>query len=520
MKSSSGIGVHAGWLLLFAGLCLAGTDHVFAADYVPFEGEKSTWHDGFERFDFLLDEATLEIAPFQRPDGEKSGVQDPPAGKRRCIVVIPKKPAEGHPWSWQACYWNHEPQAEVELLRRGYHVAYLSANAALKPDKTWEAWYAYLTEKHGLSTRPAFVGMSRGGEYAYTWSTRHPDKVSCIYGDNPAIHPDALGKLADLARADVPLLHVCGSLDPLLDRCSNTIETIYRQFGGRISVIIKEGAGHHPHSLRDPKPIADFITASFRADEKPVPDFVSGRSTRTAFYGAPATYDEVSQEGTFLTRRGPFFGPAYDRYVFSLDGVEGTVQAILPKKAAAGNPWVLRADIPSAASTVDLALLAEGVAIVVGPVPYNADGPHLEHWNKVYVHLTSRGFSKRPVLAGSGGAAGEAYAWAIANPEKVACLYAENPMLRCTMSKAQPMDGLGTLAKARVAIIHSCGTRDPLLDRETRVAERKYRELGGEFALLAIEGSGPLPTPPRKVSLIVKLILEHIGRRTADSPAP
>lgn len=24
-------------------------------DYVPFEGEKSTWHDGFERFDFIMD---------------------------------------------------------------------------------------------------------------------------------------------------------------------------------------------------------------------------------------------------------------------------------------------------------------------------------------------------------------------------------------------------------------------------------------------------------------------------------
>ena len=27
--------------------------------------------------------------------------------------------------------------------------------------------------------------MSRGGEYAYTWATTHPDKVSCIYADNP-----------------------------------------------------------------------------------------------------------------------------------------------------------------------------------------------------------------------------------------------------------------------------------------------------------------------------------------------
>lgn len=513
------VGFRITWAFLSAVLFLRAPHASVAAEPAPFTGARSEWHDGFSRFDYLLDEETLAIEPYQRPENERYGIQDPPAGKRRCVVVAPLKPAEGNPWSWQGCYWDHQPQAEVELLRRGFHIAYVSANAALKPDKTWEAWYAFLTEKHGLSPRPAFVGMSRGGEYAYTWSTRHPDKVSCIYGDNPAIHPEALGRLGELARADVPLLHVCGSIDPLLDRCSNTIETIYRQLGGRISVVIKEGVGHHPHSLRDPKLIADFITASVQAPAKAEPEFAGQRLTHASFYGAPATYEEVPPEGTFLTRRGAFFGPTYDRYAFGLEGVEGTVQVILPRKGAAGTPWVLRADIPTAASNVDLALLAEGVAIVVGPVPYNGDGPRGEDWNKVYAHFTKHGFSKRPVLAGSGGAAGEAYAWAIANPDKVACLYGENPMLRCTMSKAQPLEGLETLAKAHVPIVHSCGTRDPLLDRETRVAERKYRELGGEFALLAIEGSGPLPTAPRKVQLIVKLLLGHIAGQPAESPA-
>ena len=130
----------------------------------------------------------------------------------------------------------------------------------MKPGKTWDAWYAFLTEKHGLSKKPAFVGMSRGGEYAYTWATANPGKVSCIYADNPGVNPDVLRKLGDLAAADVPVLHVCGSIDPLLGRVSSAIENIYQQFGGRISVMIKEGAGHHPHSLRDPGPIADFIS--------------------------------------------------------------------------------------------------------------------------------------------------------------------------------------------------------------------------------------------------------------------
>ncbi len=194
--------------------------------YVPFDGEKTSWHDGFDRFDFLVDDATFAIEPFKRDEAERFGIKDPPTGKHRCVVVVPKQPAAGNPWSWRGCYWDHQPQTEVELLKRGFHVAYISAGATLKPGKQWESWYEFLTEKHGLSQKPAFVGMSRGGEYAYTWATSHPTKVSCIYADNPGISPEVLQKLGDLAAADVPVLHVCGSIDPLLGRSSSNDRTL------------------------------------------------------------------------------------------------------------------------------------------------------------------------------------------------------------------------------------------------------------------------------------------------------
>jgi len=159
-----------------------------------FHGGKSTWHDDFVRYDFLMDKETFEITPFNRPDDERFGVGTPPAGKLRCIVVAPNKPAPGNPWSWQACYWDHRPQAEVELLRRGFHIAFITPD----PDKQWDAWYAYLTEKHGLSKKPSFAGMSKGGVNAYQWATANPDKVSAIYADNPAIRPEDIPKLLDL----------------------------------------------------------------------------------------------------------------------------------------------------------------------------------------------------------------------------------------------------------------------------------------------------------------------------------
>jgi lysophospholipase L1-like esterase/pimeloyl-ACP methyl ester carboxylesterase len=454
-----------------------------------FDGGKSVWHDGFVRYDYVMDEQTLAIAPFTAPEGERFGVKDPPKGQRRCIVVAPKQLAPGNPWSWRGCYWDHQPQTEVELLRRGFHIAYISANATLRPGKEWDAWYAFLTEKHGLSRKPAFIGMSRGGEYAYTWATSHPDKVSCIYADNPGGNREALARLGDLAANDVPLLHVCGSIDPILGRYSTIIENIYQQYGGRISVMIKEGYGHHPHSLRDPTPLADFIVQSVQARPAVVPDFVSSRFTRSSFYSIENSYRDFPKEGTYITCRGPYFADCYDRYAFDLPGVEGTITVIAPKTPAPGKPWVFRADFVNREAAVDLALLAKGFHIVTGPVPYNADGPSLAHWNTVYKHLTGHGFSAKPVLAGAGGAAGEAYAWAIANPDKVSCVYGENPVLRSRLAQP-PLDNLGPLAQAGVPLLHVCGSLDPWLESQTRVAEKRYKELGGSITVILKEGEG------------------------------
>src|SRR6266850_3078507 len=242
-----------------------------ANSYVPFNGEKTTWHDGFDRYDYLMDEASFATTPFKRPDTEKFAVGNPPKGQRRCIVVVPKQAAAGRPWSWQACYWDHEPQTEVELLRRGFHIAFITPD----PGREWDAWYAYLTIQYGFSRKPAFIGMSKGGVNEYDWATANPQKVSCIYADNPLIRPEAFARLGELVQNDVSLLNICGSLDFLLQRHTLPIEGRYRQLGGRITVMIKDGQAHHPHSLRDPKPIADWILAHLQPAAEKRPDFAN-----------------------------------------------------------------------------------------------------------------------------------------------------------------------------------------------------------------------------------------------------
>ena len=75
-------------MVLSAGILLAAAlvgANVARADetYVPFEGEKSAWHEGFVRDDFVTDEESLAITSFKLPGGEKFGVKDPAKGQRR-----------------------------------------------------------------------------------------------------------------------------------------------------------------------------------------------------------------------------------------------------------------------------------------------------------------------------------------------------------------------------------------------------------------------------------------------------
>jgi pimeloyl-ACP methyl ester carboxylesterase len=487
-----------------------------------FQGDKIDWH-GFDRYDFVMDKQTLAITPFKAPAGEQSGeLGNSDQGQLRCVVIVPKQAAPDNPWSWRGVYWNHQPQAEVELLKRGFHIAYISVDP--KPGPTtgltmnelmdqlgmsraalteWDAWYAYLTGQYGLSKKPAFLGMSRGGIFEFSWGTANPDKVSCIYADNPGMERQAFQSLGDLARADVPVLQVCGTLDPMLGQYTSAIEGIYQQFGGRISMMVKEGYAHHPHSLRNPKPIADFIEQSVQAVRNPAPAFAGDKFTRTSYYSSENFYRDYPDEDTYITCRGPLFSPCYDRYEFSIQGTPMTTVVIAPSTAAAGMPWVYRAGFVFRDAKVDQELLAKGFHIITGPVGVSFV---VKDWDTSYEYLTEHGFSKKPAMEGAGGGAGEVYAWAIENPDKVSCVYAENPHMHSALAKTQPLDNLAPLAKANVPLLHVCGSLDPWFKDNTLEVEKRYKKLGGKIQVIVKQGEGHYPLAPEDPAPVVDFI--------------
>ena len=82
---------------------------------------------------------------------------------------------------------------------------------------------------------------------------------------------DTLDRLEPLAEAGVSVIHVCGDADESVPFEDHTAEFArrYRKLGGSVKVIVKKGGGHHPHSLKDPTPIVDFILAHQTGNDTP-----------------------------------------------------------------------------------------------------------------------------------------------------------------------------------------------------------------------------------------------------------
>ena len=64
-----------------------------------------------------------------------------------------------------------------------------------------------------------------------------------------------------LVEAGVPILHLCSDADEVVPAEENTmlLEKRIKELGGSIEVIYRHGAKHHPHCLKDPQPIVDFV---------------------------------------------------------------------------------------------------------------------------------------------------------------------------------------------------------------------------------------------------------------------
>ena len=224
--------------------------------------------------------------------------------KVSCKIVKPTVTAEGAPWVWRARFYGHQPQFDIAMLQQGWHICYCDVSNLFGSPTAVERWdnFYSLAQEFGLNNKPFLEGMSRGGLIVHNWAKAHPDQVCGIYGDNPVcdarswpggkgtgkgseknwrLFLEAYGLtedeaaefkgfpidgLAPLAESKIPLLHIVGTADTTVPPAENTdiLEARYKELGGPVEVIRKEGLKHHPHCLPNPNRIVDFALESFR----------------------------------------------------------------------------------------------------------------------------------------------------------------------------------------------------------------------------------------------------------------
>lgn len=222
---------------------------------------------------------------------------------RACLIVEPQTAAQGRPWIWRAEFFGDFANADLELVRRGWHIAYVRLSDLYGSPFSAEAmeiFRADAVKRFALHPKPVLFGFSRGGLYAVRYAETYPQHLRTLYLDAPVVDiaswpggygaghgspeewkdcldvygieageangmtNELLARLEIPAQAGIPVLLVAGDADEVVpfEENGERLEQYYREAGGRIRKIVKPGCGHHPHGLDDPGPIVDFILSS------------------------------------------------------------------------------------------------------------------------------------------------------------------------------------------------------------------------------------------------------------------
>ena len=218
---------------------------------------------------------------------------------RRAILLCPKEPCEQKKWLFKTEYFGAFPQFELEMVERGYHVAYLQNETrwhVASDDDAKEDFCEFLHQELGFHEQCLPVGMSCGGLQAVYFAAKYPKRVAALYLDAPVLNllscPFAIGRAEDesmyaefvkhtgltlsdminyrnhpidhmdeLLENHIPVFLVSGDSDVVVPYCENgqVFYEYYKKHGGNITQIVKEGCDHHPHGLEDNTPLIKFV---------------------------------------------------------------------------------------------------------------------------------------------------------------------------------------------------------------------------------------------------------------------
>jgi hypothetical protein len=223
-------------------------------------------------------------------------------GGHRAFIVQPTKAAAdgSKPWLWYApTFIGGHPDPShgwmfEQLLAQGFAICGIEVGESFGSPKgraAYTALYEHVTKTYGLSPKACLLPQSRGGPMLYNWAVEHPDCVQCVGGIytvcDLASYPglaracgayglteaelrerlkehNPIDRLAPLAKAKVPILHLHGDSDKVVPLEANAGELVrrYRALGGPVELIVVKGKGHQvcDEFFRSPRLVAFFLS--------------------------------------------------------------------------------------------------------------------------------------------------------------------------------------------------------------------------------------------------------------------
>ena len=203
------------------------------------------------------------------------------------------------PWVWYAPVIGHPNTSHAWMLRqwldKGIGMAGVDVGESCGSPagrKVYTALWETLTARYQMSARPCLLPQSRGGLMLYNWAAENPTRVAGIAGiytvcdlrsypglpqassayglsaaelESRLAEHNPIDRLAPLAKAGVPILHVHGDADKVVPLEKNAGELVrrYRALGGQARLIVIPGKGHQVcDEFFHCQELVDFVVAN------------------------------------------------------------------------------------------------------------------------------------------------------------------------------------------------------------------------------------------------------------------
>lgn len=215
-------------------------------------------------------------------------------------IVMPHRPKEGKPWIWRTEFFGAFAMADLAMVQEGWYLVHINlANQYGCPHgvETMARFQKFISHIYDLNEKVVLFGFSRGGLYALHYAAQYPENVRGLYLDAPVIDikswPAGFGEgegsqkdwykckqafaqiqggievydllleqaFITLVNKRLPMILVAGDKDKIVpfEENGRKIVDVYKGKGIPFKLILKEGVGHHPHSLEQPEDIKKFL---------------------------------------------------------------------------------------------------------------------------------------------------------------------------------------------------------------------------------------------------------------------